>query len=98
MLLRTPATASRKGSVEAMTSDAAAIGIPTRHLRIAEDDSESQLASAAAVVAGAERDIDRLWRDSVADGDADLSELLAELSHALRRAALVLDRSGREIG
>ena len=96
-MLRTPATRVPKGSVEAMMSDVAAIGVPTTWVR-AECASESPLASAAAVVAGAERDIGRLWRDSVADGNADLSEVLAELSHALCRAARVLDRSGRAIG
>jgi hypothetical protein len=80
-----------------MTSDGATIGTPTTWVR-AEGGDESPLASAAAVVVGAERAIGRLWRDAVADGNADLSELLAELSHALSRAALVLDRSRRAIG
>lgn len=80
-----------------MSSDAA-VGVPRGQLRVAVDRGESKLASAAAVVAGAERDIELLWRDSVAGGDTDLSERLAEVSHALRRAAHVLDRSGRAIG
>ena len=96
-MLRTPVTCVPKGSVEAMTSNTTAIGVPTNGER-AEDPNESPLAAAAAVVAGAERDIGRLWSDSVADGNADLSELLAELSHALSRAASLLDRSSRAIG
>lgn len=58
----------------------------------------SPLASAATVVADAERDIQLLWRDSVAAGDDDLSERLAEVSHALHRAARLLDRSAHAIG
>lgn len=56
--------------------------VPTAPAR--RSDASDQLASAAAVVAGAERHVDRLWCAAVADGDADLSERLAELSHALR--------------
>ena len=98
MLLRTPATRVPKGSVVAMTSDSGVMGVSTAVLRDAEVRDDPQVACAAAVVEEAERDIDRLWRDAVSVGDADLSERLAELSHALRRAARVLDRPGRAIG
>lgn len=81
-----------------MSSDAAVLGLATGLVRAAEDRGESQLASAAAVLAGAERDIDLLWQDSVASGDTGVSDRLAELSHALRRAARVVDGSARAIG
>jgi hypothetical protein len=81
-----------------MTTGSGPIGMSTAALRRVEDFDEPRPASAASVVAGAERDINRVWRDSVAVGDAALSEVLAELSHALRRAVRVLDRPGRAIG
>jgi hypothetical protein len=50
------------------------------------------------VVADAERDIQVLWRDSVAAGESDVSDRLAEVSHALHRAGRVLDRTAQAIG
>ena len=58
----------------------------------------SPVASAAIVVADAERDIQVLWRDSVAAGESDVSDRLAEVSHARHRAGRVLDRTAQAIG
>jgi hypothetical protein len=54
-------------------------------------DSKAALASAGAAVARVEREIDHLWRDSMKADDHATSQRLAEVSHALRRAALLLE-------
>ena len=54
--------------------------------------SEAVLACAGAAVARIEREIDHLWRDSMMADDRATSELLAEVGHALHRAALLLER------
>lgn len=74
--------------MEAMSSHA------TAGLSMARENGHgdaSDLASAAAVVAEADRNIHVLWQDSIAAGDSDLSDRLAVASHALRRAAQVLE-------
>jgi hypothetical protein len=53
-------------------------------------DSETALARAGAAVARVEREIDHLWRDSMMVGDRPTSERLADVGHALHRAALLL--------
>ena len=63
-------------------------------LQLARDgvgDSEGALASAGAAMARAEREIDHLWRDSMQTDDRAASQRLAEVSHALRRAARLLE-------
>lgn len=60
--------------------------------------ASSTIAGAAAVMSRVEREIDRMWRDSIAVDDPDVSARLAELSRAVRRAARSLDRREREIG
>jgi hypothetical protein len=81
-----------------MSSDAVVEGLANWPARADEDRHERRLATAVAVVAGAERDIDLLWREAVASSDSDMCERLAELSHALRRAARSLDGTTRGIG
>jgi len=54
-------------------------------------DSEGALASAGAAMARVEREIDHLWRDSMQTDDRAASQRLAEVSHALRRAARLLE-------
>jgi hypothetical protein len=56
------------------------------------DGAEAALASAAAAMASVEQQIDGLWRRAVGDEDAWLSDRLVEVSHALRRAARLLER------
>jgi hypothetical protein len=53
--------------------------------------SEGALASAGAAMARVEREIDHLWRDSMQTDDRAASQRLAEVSHALRRAARLLE-------
>ena len=54
-------------------------------------DSNAALASAGMAVARVEREIDHLWRDSMNADDHATSQRLAEVSRALRRAALLLE-------
>ena len=54
-------------------------------------DSAPALARAGAAVAGVEREIDHLWRDSMKADDSARSQRLAEVSHALQRAARLLE-------
>jgi hypothetical protein len=51
------------------------------------DDSAAALVRAGAAMARVEREIDHLWRDSMQADDRAMSQRLAELSHALHRAA-----------
>jgi len=53
--------------------------------------AEGVLASAGAAMNRVERDIDRLWSDAMDAHDSALSQRLAELSHALQRAAHQLE-------
>jgi hypothetical protein len=55
-------------------------------------DSDAVLVCAAAVMVRAEREIDHLWRQSMTGMDGAMSERLAEASHALRRAARLLEQ------
>jgi hypothetical protein len=54
-------------------------------------DSGAALESAGAAVARVEREIDHLWRDSMLADDRATSQRLAEVGHALHRAALLLE-------
>jgi hypothetical protein len=54
-------------------------------------DSEAALASAGAALARVEQEVDQLWCDSMQALDRATSQRLAELSHALHRAALLLE-------
>jgi hypothetical protein len=58
----------------------------------------SALAGASAAMSRVEREIDSMWRDSIAVDDPEVSARLAELSHAVHRAARALDWRHREIG
>ncbi len=60
-------------------------------MRPVVDDSEAVLASAGAAMEQVEHEIEDLWRDSMQVDDRALSQRLAELSHAVHRAARMLD-------
>jgi hypothetical protein len=60
----------------------------TRHV---VDDSAAALARASAAMSQVEREVDHLWRDSMQADDRALSQRFAELSHALHRAARLLE-------
>ena len=54
-------------------------------------DSEAALAWAGAAMARVEQEIDHLWHDSMQADDRAMSQRLAEVSHALHRAARLLE-------
>ena len=62
-----------------------------QRVRHVVDDSKAALARAGAAMARVEQEIDHLWRDSMQADNRAMSQRLAELSHALHRAALVLE-------
>jgi hypothetical protein len=64
---------------------------PGRLVRDVVGDSEAVLACATAAMSRVEREIDHLWRDSMKASDRGMSQRLAEVSHALQRAARLLD-------
>jgi hypothetical protein len=53
-------------------------------------DSKVALARAGSAIAGAEREVGHLWRESMKAGDRAMSQRLVEVSHALHRAARLL--------
>jgi len=55
-------------------------------------DAEAPRSCAGVAMARIQREIDHLWRDSLRTDDRSTSERLAEVSHALHRAALLLER------
>ena len=61
-------------------------------------ESQASLARARAAMARVEREIDQLWRDSMKAHDPVVSQRLAELSHALGRAAHLLQLDDDAIG
>jgi hypothetical protein len=58
----------------------------------------ASLARARAAMARVEREIDQLWRDSMKAHDPAVAQRLAELSHALRRAAHLVQLDDGAIG
>jgi len=54
-------------------------------------DSVASVAWAAAAMTRLEREIDNLWRESMEAHDPALSQRLADVSQALKRAALLLE-------
>ena len=54
-------------------------------------DSRAALARAGATISRVEREVGHLWRDSMKAGDRAMSQRLAEVSHALHRAARLLE-------
>ena len=54
-------------------------------------DSTAARACAGAAMARVEREVDHLWRDSMKADDRAMSQRLAEVSHALHRAARLLE-------
>jgi succinylarginine dihydrolase len=63
-------------------------------LRLVRDvvsESPAAVAAAAAAIERVEEEIDHLWFDSMKAEDLAMSQLLAEVSHALQRAARLLE-------
>ena len=54
-------------------------------------ESEAALAWAGAAMARVEQEIEHLWHDSMQADDRAMSQRLAEVSHALHRAARLLE-------
>lgn len=69
---------------------AGSVGEPRRVAREPVERMPDALASVAGSLSALEREIAVLWRDTIDLRDDGWSERLAELSHALRRAAVVL--------
>ena len=68
---------------------------PVEQLRLAYEPgapSASALICAASAVARLQGEIDELWRDSMKIENEPLSQRLVEVSHALQRAARILDQ------
>jgi hypothetical protein len=61
------------------------------HLRLVSDGTDVVLACAAEAIARVEQEIDHLWFDSMKAEDLAMSQRLAEVSHALQRAALLVE-------
>jgi hypothetical protein len=61
-----------------------------RLVREVVGDSEAALVCAGEAMARVEREIDQLWRDSMTADDRATSQRLAQVSHALHRAARLL--------
>ena len=57
-------------------------------------DSVASVAWAEAAMARLEQAVEHLWRDSMEAHDPAMSQRLAEVSHALKRAALLLEHDG----
>jgi len=53
--------------------------------------SQAVLSCASAAMSRVEREIDHLWRDSMKAEDAAMTQRLADVSHALRQAARLLE-------
>ena len=54
-------------------------------------DAQAELSCAGAAIARVEREVRHLWRDSMKADDRAMSGRLAEVSHALHRAARMLE-------
>ena len=79
--------------VDDVTNGSSLFGNKTAPQRVPDvvADSETALARARTAVARVEREIDHLWRDSMMEDDRATSERLAEVGHAVHRAALLLE-------
>ena len=61
------------------------------HLRLVSTGTDVVLACATAAIERVEQEIDHLWFDSMNAEDLAMSQRLAEISHALQRAARLVD-------
>jgi hypothetical protein len=69
-------------------------GVPRNDLLPRDlDRSEAMMALARGSIARVEQEVDLLWRHAMTTMDLALSERLADVTHALRRAARLLERS-----
>ena len=59
---------------------------------VAGNDAAAVLTRAAAAMARVERDVEKLWRDAMVSDRQVLSQHLAEVCHALRRAVRLLEQ------
>jgi hypothetical protein len=84
---------STSTGVSGSLEGASPVGDATR-LRLVRDvatDAEGVLACAVAAIERVEHEIDHLWLHSMRAEDLLMSQRLAELSHALQRAAVLLE-------
>ena len=61
------------------------------HLRLVSHGADAVLACATAAIERVEHEIDHLWFDSMKAEDLAMSQRLAEVSHALQRAARLVE-------
>jgi hypothetical protein len=61
------------------------------HLRLVSDGTDVVLAHATAAIERVEQEIDDLWFDSMKAEDLAMSQRLADVSHALQRAARLVE-------
>ena len=83
-------TTGREGPI----SESSMFGEATRLRLVSEvagDDSDVALACAAAAIERVEQEIDHLWFDSMKAENLAMSQRLAEISHALQRAARLVE-------
>jgi hypothetical protein len=78
---------------EGLLGDSSLFGAVARLQRICDvaGNSDAVLASAAAAVARIEQEINLAWRESMKAEDGAMSQRLAQVSHALRRTARLLE-------
>ena len=83
------------GSTSALTfiDDSSPFGDGTRRPLVGDvaGDSKAARACAGAAIARVEREVGHLWRESMKAADPALSRRLVEVSHALHRAARLLE-------
>jgi hypothetical protein len=72
------------------TTDSSMFG-DAAHLRLVSDGTDVVLARATAAIERVEQEIDDLWFDSMEAEDLAMSQRLAEVSHALQRAAHLVE-------
>jgi len=83
-----------------MSSNGNGSGSNGRHAILLRDEPSERMTvfdDAVQAMARAQEEIDHLWRNAVTVDDEPLSERLVEVSHALQRAARLLD-DDRAIG
>jgi hypothetical protein len=87
------------GSTSALTylddsiNGSSPFGDPTREALVGDVDADSKAARAYAVaaIARVERDVGQLWCEAMKADDRAMSRRLVEVSHALHRAARLLE-------
>jgi hypothetical protein len=79
--------------VDDSTNGSSPFGDVAREALVSEivGDSKAARACAGAAIARVEREVGQMWRDSMTADDRAMSQRLAEVSHALHRAARLLE-------